>query len=119
MPAAVTRMGKVRDNGALYSNAKGIETQTKSSSGGTVKTLGIIALLGVGLILFMRYRDRTQTAPVLTLNAGVAPDQSTIDNLAASIRAIGALPHGGVSTPIAGPGSGGLAARSVSAQGTS
>jgi len=70
-----------------------------------------LLLIGVAIILFLRSRSSTSSAstgPVLSLSGGSAPDQSTIDNLTASILALQGQVHipsinpgGGTSTPIA------------------
>jgi hypothetical protein len=88
----------------------------KSQHGGTRGGHGMVlyaalVVFGVGFVMMMRARDYgTSTGPALTLTASAAPDQSTIDNLTASILALSAghssIPSGGASTPIAVPPSG-------------
>lgn len=97
-------MGKVKSPTFFKGEGKSSTPAKKSN----IPVLLAIVLFGAALILFMRSRSTTvSTGPAVNLNAGAAPDQSTIDNLAASINALAGqvhtaspIPAGGTSTPI-------------------
>lgn len=99
-------MGPVTQN-KIMGKVKSSPFKSLPSTGGTsTKTsnlplYGGLVLAGVAAILFLR-AGKSQTGPLVVLTQSAAPDQSTIDNLTASINAWGEQlkgPPGGASTP--------------------
>src|SRR3990172_508238 len=100
-----TKMGKVKASPYSVADASGSTPAPKSSN--LPLYMGLV-VFGVGFIMLMRARSGDiRTGPLVVLTQSAAPDQSSIDNLTASILAITALsdkPGGGVSTPISTTG---------------
>lgn len=100
-------MGKVKQSPFTGSKVPSSTPLKKSNT----PALIAIVLLGAALILFLMSRQtQTRTGPLTVLTQSAAPDQSTIDNLTASILALQGLvyipsqePAGGASTPIIPP----------------
>lgn len=98
-----TLMGKVKSS--PFKAVKTTETPAKTSN---LPFLGALVLFGISMLFFLRARQPdVRTGPLVVLTQSAAPDQSTIDNLTASINAIAgqvhspaATPTGGTSTPI-------------------
>lgn len=99
-----TIMGKVKTS--PFSGMKdNTATPAKASN---LPFLGALVLVGVAILFFLRAKQpNVQTGPLVVLTQSAAPDQSTIDNLTASILAISGQVHtpspnptGGASTPI-------------------
>ena len=106
MPQIVNVKGKV--------SSSPYEGESPPSTGGQVKSnfplLAALVILGVAMIIYAR-AGTPRVGPVLTLTAGDAPDQSTIDNLTNSINALAGqvyvaapAPTGGASTPLTDTG---------------
>src|ERR1035437_1117395 len=107
MPPTIKKLGKVASSpfGAL----------TKSSPAKKSNKLILILIVvgGVAAIWYLRNHSSANTVgssttnPAVSINGGTAPDQSTIDNLTASVLALqgqvannSAVPSGGTSTPV-------------------
>ncbi len=107
--AANTKMGKVKASPYSVADASGSQPVSKPSN--LPVYIGLVAF-GVGFIMLMRARSGdVRTGPLVVLTQSAAPDQSTIDNLTASILAISGQVHvpspnptGGTSTPITNSG---------------
>ena len=100
MPASVIRkMGKAKQPQFFEDSIQG---ESKPSPITNLPMMLLLVAVGVGVILFLRSRSSAQTGPALTIVQPPLPDQSTIDNLTASIMGLQqTLPSGGTSTPIA------------------
>src|ERR1035437_10078449 len=107
MPATIKKMGKVAASpfGAL--------TKGTTAKPNNKPILILIVVGGVAAIWYLRNHSSSNTVgssttnPAVSINGGTAPDQSTIDNLTASILALqgqvtnnSSIPSGGTSTPI-------------------
>jgi hypothetical protein len=107
MPATIKKMGKVAASpfGAL--------TKAGPAKKSNKLVLVLIVVGGVGIIWYLRTHSsantvgKSTTDAAVSINGGSAPDQSTIDNLTASVLALQgqvtnnpSVPGGGTSTPI-------------------
>src|ERR1035437_9252595 len=107
MPATIKKMGKVAASpfGAL--------TKGPAAKPNHKPVLILIVVGGVAVIWYLRNHSsantvgKTTTSAAVSINGGNAPDQSTIDNLTASVLALQGQvtnnptsPGGGTSTPI-------------------
>lgn len=88
------------------------DTKPKSPITNVPAMIALVAV-GVGIILFMRSRNKTYSVPALTLTPDYNSDSSSVLNLANSLSASGMVfnPNpsaptvgGGVSTPIVATG---------------
>src|SRR5487761_2537623 len=105
----ITKMGKAKGPAFVdnLTNASPVKKQN-------LPMLLLIIAGGVGVLWILRTKSNfasntagRTTNPALSINGGNAPDQSTIDNLTASILALQgqvtnnpSVPGGGASTPI-------------------
>src|ERR1035437_8062328 len=108
MPPTIKHMGKVAASpfGAL--------TKSSPAKKNNKPILILIVVGGVAVIWYLRNHSSANTvgsssttSPAVSINGGTAPDQSTIDNLTASVLALqgqvtnnSAIPSGGTSTPV-------------------
>src|ERR1035437_2850463 len=107
MPPTIKKLGKVAASpfGAL--------TKSTPAKKNNKPILILIVVGGVAVIWYLRNHSSANTVgssttnPAVSINGGNAPDQSTIDNLTASILAVqgqvannSSIPSGGTSTPI-------------------
>src|ERR1035437_11154135 len=107
MPPAITKMGKAKGPAFVDNLTKASPVKKKNAP-----VLILIVAGGVGVIWYLRSHSSANTVgsttnPAVSINGGNAPDQSTIDNLTASVLALQGLqngnttvPAGGTSTPI-------------------
>ena len=109
MPAAIKRMGKATGP-AFVDNLTNASPVKKSN----LPMLILVAVGGVAVIWILRSKSNmasntagATTQPAVSISGGNAPDQSTIDNLTASVLAMQGLvainpttPAGGASTPL-------------------
>jgi|PersoiStandDraft_1058852.scaffolds.fasta_scaffold109617_2 hypothetical protein len=105
----ITRMGKAK--GPAFVDNLSNAGPTKKSN---LPMLILLAVGGVAAIWVLRSKSNSAsnhagstTQPAVSISGGNAPDQSTIDNLTASVLAMQGLvainpntPSGGASTPI-------------------
>src|ERR1035437_10029954 len=91
MPNTTTKMGRVKGSQQFFTG-DAVQGDTKPKSNVLVYVLIVVA--GAALILYFRNRvnNGARTGPLVVLTQSAAPDQSTIDNLTASINALGHLP---------------------------
>ncbi len=105
----ISKMGKVKGP-AFVDNISNASPAKKSN----LPMLILLAVGGVAALWILRTKSNfasntagATTQPAVSINGGNAPDQSTIDNLTASVLAMQGLvtinptaPAGGASTPI-------------------
>jgi hypothetical protein len=98
MGSVVERKGRAKQPKFFGDEING-DTKSTGTSNQLPALIAIVAA-GVALILFLRARSvGSRTGPLVVLTQSAAPDQSTIDNLTASVLALGALQHPPVTAP--------------------
>src|ERR1035437_3875969 len=109
MPSTISKMGKVKGP-AFVDNISNAGPVKKSN----LPMLILLVVGGIAAIWVLRTKSNmasntagSTTQPAVSINGGNAPDQSTIDNLTASVLAMQGLvainlvtPAGGTSTPL-------------------
>src|SRR5450759_1831711 len=109
MPSTISKMGKVKGP-AFVDNISNAGPIKKSN----LPMLILLAVGGVAALWILRSKSNSAathagstTKPAVSIDGGRAPDQSTIDNLTASVLAMQGLvainpntPSGGASTPL-------------------
>lgn len=100
-------MGKVKVSPFSGTSTPSSGSPTTSRLKRNLPVLLALLLVGVAIILFLRSRSAGRAGAAVNLISTTAPDQSTIDNLTASILALqgqvhlpSPIPGGGASTPV-------------------